>query len=268
MNIIRFLAVLMLLGLLAGCVGTKPAVPEGDVRLPEIDIVMVKENADEALKLAQEARLDVEVVSGRLTEVNNQMLNFSEEMASVSGAKVEEIENRLAVLTEEVKNIYRELDTLRMRIKAPKRSNEPAVFDANVFRPGTKEANAALSPDERKYRTAQAYFNNAKYLNAAVAFKEAFNANPNGAFADNCQFWIGESYFNMGQYARAIANYKKIFAYANTDKADDAQMRIAICYSKLGDNEQAVVEFKNMLNKYPQSEYTEEARKYISQLEQ
>src|SRR3989339_385502 len=256
MNIIRFLAVLMLLGLLAGCVGTKPAVPEGDVLLPEIDIVMVKENADEALKLAQEARLDVEVVSGRLTEVNNQMLNFSEEMASVSGAKVEEIENRLAVLTEEVKNIYRELDTLRMRIKAPKRSNEPAVFDANVFRPGTKEANAALSPDERKY------------LNAAVAFKEAFNANPNGAFADNCQFWIGESYFNMGQYARAIANYKKIFAYANTDKADDAQMRIAICYSKLGDNEQAVVEFKNMLNKYPQSEYTEEARKYISQLEQ
>ncbi len=100
-----------------------------------------------------------------------------------------------------------------------------------------------------------------------MAFKEALKIGPSGKYADNCQFWVGECYFNLKHYARAIANYKKVFSYTNTDKADDAQMRIAICYSRLGDNDQAVVEFKNLLKIYPHSEYEKEAKKYINQLE-
>lgn len=253
--------------LIAGCATTKKAAPEGDVLLPEIDIVTVKENSDEALKMAQEAKLDVEVLNSRLTEVNNQLLSFSEEMASVSASKIEELENRVAVLTEEVKNIYHELDSLRAKVNVAKRAKQPAVFSIGTFKPGSAEAAALLSADERKYRQAQAFFNASQYLSAVVAFKEALKMAPSSKYADNCQFWIGECYFNLKQYALAIANYKTVFSYTHTDKADDAQMRISLCYMKLGDGNQAVVEFKNLLNMYPQSEYEPEARKYINQLE-
>jgi len=252
---------------LTGCSASRPATPEGDVLLPEIDIVTVKENSDEALKLSQEAKLDVEVMNARLTEINNQLLSFSEEMASVSAAKIEELENRVSVLTEEVKNIYRELDSLRTKVNVPKREKPPAVYSISTFKPGATDALAGLSDEERRYRIAQSYFNNGKFLNAVVAFKEALKAAPNGKYADNSQFWTGEGYFNLKQYAVAITNYKMVFSYAHTDKADDAQMRIALCYMKLGDNNQAVVEFKNLLTQYPQSEYETEARKYINQLE-
>ena len=264
---VLFFLPLLALALLAGCASTPPAVPEGDVVLPEIDILSVKENSDEALKMSQEVKLDMEVLNSRLTDINNQLLNFSEEMASVSAAKVEELENRTAVLTEEVKNIYLELDSLRKRANVPQRKAPPPVFEMSTFGPGKDAKDALLSPDERKYRQAQSFFNAGQFLNGVVAFKEALKIAPNGKFSDNCQFWIGECYFKLGQYAYAIANYKKVFSYPQTDKADDAQMRIAVCYSRLGDNAQAVVEFKNLLQNYPQSEYADEARKSLKQLE-
>lgn len=260
-------AVPVLIFLLAGCAAAPPAVPEGDVLLPEIDIVSVKENSDEALKMAQEAKLDVEVLSARLSEVNNQLLNFSEEMASVSSVKMEELENRTAVLTEEIKNIYGELDSLRHKVNVAPRKEKPVIFEMSSVTPGATEKDAALSPDERRYRSAQSLFNAGKYLNAVVGFKEALRSAPQGKYSDKCQFWVGECYFEMGQYAQAIAAYKKVFSYAQTDKADHAQMRIGLSYSKLGDNAQAVVEFKNLLSKYPQSTYVNESKKYISQLE-
>jgi TolA-binding protein len=266
-KLFRCLLPLLAALLITGCASAPPAVPEGDVVLPEIDIMSVKENSDEALKLSQEVKLDMEVLNSRLTDVNNQLLNFSEEMASVSAAKIEEMENRTAVLTEEVKNIYHELDSLRKKINMSQRKTTPPVFEMSTFGPGKDAKEAILSPDERKYRTAQSYFNAAQYLNAVVAFKEVLKIASNGKFADNCQFWIGECYFKLGQYAYAIANYKKVFSYPQTDKADDAQMRIAVCYSRLGDNAQAVVEFKNLLQNYPQSEYADEARKSLKQLE-
>jgi tol-pal system protein YbgF len=254
--------------ILSGCASTPPAVPEGNVLLPEIDIVQVKESSDQAIKIAQESKLDVEVLNSRVTEINSQLLNFSEEMATVSTAKVEELENKVTVLTEEVKNIYRELDSLRKKVSVPPRKTQPAIFDAATFAPGKDDKLASLPADELRYRQAQSFFNAGQYVNAVVAFKEALKIAPEGKNAPDCQFWIGECYFKMGQYAYAIANYKKVFSYTKSDKADDAQMRIAISYSKLGDNEQAVVEFKNLLKIYPQSEYADDAKKYISQLEQ
>lgn len=253
--------------ILAACAGNPPAVPEGDVLLPEIDIVTVKEHSDEALKIAQETKLDMEVLNSRVTEINNQLLNFSEEMASVSSTKIEELENRVIILTEELKKVYFELDSLRKKVNVAPRKTQPSIFDANVFAPGKDEQLLSLPADQRRYRQGQNFFNAGQYVNAVVAFKEALKTAPQGKEADNAQFWTGECYFKLGQYAYAIANFKKVFSYTNSEKADDAQMRIAIAYSKLGDNEQAVVEFKNLLKIYPQSEFTGEARKYISQLE-
>jgi TolA-binding protein len=252
--------------LLSGCATNKPVVRQGDVLVPEIDIVSVKENSDEALRAAQQARLDVEVLNARVTEMNNQVLGFSEEMASVSTAKLEELENRITVLTEEVKHIYVELDSLRLKARVPPRKEQPAVFDAGVFGPGG-DSTLKLSGEDRKYRQAQSFFNAAQFVNAVVAFKEVLKMASQGKNASNAQYWIGESYFRLGQYAYAIANYKKVFAFANSEKADDSQIRIAASYQKLGDTEQAIVEYKNLLRLYPQSDYAEEARRTISQLE-
>ena len=59
------------MGMLAGC-GSKAAIQtQNEALLPEIDVVQVKENSEEALKLAQEAKLDVQMMNSKLIDMDN-----------------------------------------------------------------------------------------------------------------------------------------------------------------------------------------------------
>jgi antitoxin component HigA of HigAB toxin-antitoxin module len=92
--------------LLAGCAATKPS-PKvvTESLLPEIDVLQVKENSDEALKLAQEAKIEVQTISTKLTEMDNRVSLLSEEIGDVSLAKIEELENKFALLVEAMKDL-------------------------------------------------------------------------------------------------------------------------------------------------------------------
>ena len=47
---------------------------------------------------------------------------------------------------------------------------------------------------------------------------------------------------------------------------DDAQLKLGICYWKLGDRDRARQEFELLLNNYPNSEYVDKARQFIARL--
>ena len=97
-------------------------------------------------------------------------------------------------------------------------------------------------------------------------FSELINTDPNNSLSDNCQYWIGESYFGMVNYNQAIAEFEKVFSFSSSNKNDDAQLKLGVCYVKLGDLAQARAEFNRLLAVYPKSEYTSIAQKYISKL--
>ncbi|OPZ64053.1 MAG: Tetratricopeptide repeat protein [bacterium ADurb.Bin478] len=80
--------------------------------------------------------------------------------------------------------------------------------------------------------------------------------------ADNCQYWIGESYFGLKEYQQAIMEFQKVFAYSMTDKYDDAQLMIGLSYVRSGQKEKAQKEFETFLNTYAGSEYAGVARRY------
>ncbi|MFW6221887.1 MAG: hypothetical protein ACOC4C_05410, partial [Fibrobacterota bacterium] len=90
------------IGIFLFLVGCAPSLDqmENETLLPEIDIVQLKENSDEALKLSQETKLEFQTINSRLTDIDNRIVVLNEEVSSVSLAKIEEIENRLALLIE------------------------------------------------------------------------------------------------------------------------------------------------------------------------
>ena len=84
--------------------------------------------------------------------------------------------------------------------------------------------------------------------------------------SDNCQYWIGESYYGLRNYNQAIAEFEKVFSFANSNKIDDAQLKLGVCYLRLGDKAQARNEFDRLLSAYPSSEYKPVAQRYIARL--
>jgi TolA-binding protein len=84
--------------------------------------------------------------------------------------------------------------------------------------------------------------------------------------ADNCQYWIGECYYGLRQYQKAIIEFQKVFAYSATDKHDDAQLMIGLSYFRLGQRDQAQSEFQTFLNNFADSEYSSIARRYVQDI--
>ncbi len=112
------------------------------------------------------------------------------------------------------------------------------------------------------YQAARSLFENFQYRQAIQAFQEMLTTYPNHEMADNCQYWIGESYFGMREYQKAIIEFQKVFAYSQTDKYDDAQLMIGLSHLHSGQAERARKEFETFLNTYVDSEYIGIVRRY------
>ena len=111
-SINAIVTILMVTILGTGCAPTVKEVGTETAVLPEIDVVQVKEHANEALRLAQEAKLDVQVMNTKFAEIDNRLILLSEDIAAVSAARLEEIENRLSLLVEAFRDLKVQVDAI------------------------------------------------------------------------------------------------------------------------------------------------------------
>jgi tol-pal system protein YbgF len=248
--------------LIFGCAGTAPK-PTAEAILPEIDVVQVKENSEEALKIAQETKLDVEVINNKLTEIDNKLVTLTEDVSSVSVAKIEEIENRLSLLVEAFKDLQAQVTTLQ---NAPAgRSAKPATGPA-TFSPSAAASVLTTNTEYDSYQNALRVFNGRNYDKAQQLFADIVKQYPSGGYADNCLYWSGECWYAQNDFAKAISMFSKVFEFRNSSKADDAQLKIGMCYMKMGQSALAKTEFKKLIDRYPASEYVTRAQKYLSEI--
>ncbi len=254
------LSVLVALALFAGCASSLKQA-ENEALLPEIDVVQVKEYSEEALKLAQEAKMDVQMINTKLADVDNRLVVLSEEIANVSQARIEELENRLSLLIEAFKDLHEKMAAIEVlpQIRVVKKK-KPAVFSpsgASTF---------VTSSEYDQYQKGLKTFDSRAYDKAKDLFLGVIKKFPKGEYSDKAQYWIGECHYAKRDYAKAIAAFNKVFAYKRTSKGDDAQLKLGLCYLRMGKNDNAVEEFNRLINRYPASEYVPRAKKYLTEI--
>jgi tol-pal system protein YbgF len=235
---------------------------EQESLLPEIDIVQLKENSDEALTLAQEAKLEVQVVNTKLAEIDNRLVVLSEEVSSVSLAKIEEIENRLALLIEAYKDLQEQISALEVlpQVRTNKKKKAPPTFSPS------SAAAIVTSSEYEEYQAALRTYNSRSYGKAFKMFSNLLEKYPSGRYASNAQYWIGECHYAQKKYADAIAAFDRVLSYAKSPKADDAQLKIGLCYLKLGKKTHARESLNQLISRFPASEYVPRAKKYLAEI--
>jgi len=70
----------------------------------------------------------------------------------------------------------------------------------------------------------------------------------------------------MRAYNQAIIEFEKIFTFNDSDKNDDAQLKLGLCYTRIGNVEKAKVEFQKLVDTYPDSEFISRAQYYLQTL--
>ena len=174
---------------------------------------------------------------------------------------------RLRQAEEDNARLRQELDMLRQRSSAT-RANLDSLEDVVASHPPADQAPPSAAPDTTSevyplYSRALDRFTNHQYEAALEEFSAVLDRTPYGEWADNSQFWKGECCWGLRRYRQALAEFTKVFAYPKSEKQDDAQLKIARCYSALGERDKALTAFQRLLEEYPQSEYAALARREI-----
>lgn len=292
--------------LLAAC-ASAPKLKTGDPSLPEIDVLQLKENSDEALKLAQENKLELQTLESRVRELDSRISSLGDELANLPTARLDELGQQVALMTEQLHSLEerlakgpaapakKELATFAptaldsagtggKNAGTPAGTGPGAKPEKSPAKPGAKSDTAAhagpapaAKPAVRKpvatdaeaaiYKKAFDLYYGRDYAGAIGRFEALLKQFPASAYADNCNYWIGECLFAQGNINKAIASFRKVFSFPETEKADDAQLKLGYCYLRLGDRRQAAEEFKKVVSLYPDSEYSERAKEELAKLE-
>ncbi len=104
------------------------------------------------------------------------------------------------------------------------------------------------------------------FNNTILKMNEILNSTKDKIVIIDCHFWIGESYFNLKDFRKAIDYFAKVIKAGSSDKRDDAQSKMAECFVKTGNISEAKTAYQTLIEKYPGSEYIPKAKKMLQQL--
>lgn len=190
-----------------------------------------------------------------------------EQTTSVS--TIARLEYRIDSLTAENRRLLQQMDALAAENRNLGAYNANLESQLKEGSTGDEEPPPPppLSPDlSSSYAAALAQFRNRDYAGAARAFQALLNAGIRDNLQDNCQYWIGESYYGMENYANAIEQFKMVLGNARSEKLDDAQLMLGHSYLAMGNKAAAKEAYQKLLSDYPDSEYVKWANIKLSGL--
>ena len=126
---------------------------------------------------------------------------------------------------------------------------------------------AALPPagdgadPKQLYETAYGYLLQRDYGAAQAAFDDFLKRYPSDSLSGNAQYWLGESYFVRGQYKAAAGSFLKGYqSYAQSAKAPDSLLKLAMSLDRLGQKDAACSSYAELSTKFPSAPQSVKAR--------
>lgn len=179
------------------------------------------------------------------TEMESELERLKDELAKRE-QRIEELRSQLT---------QREMEVSRLKQSPARRTGYPGstLEPAFEFR--------------SRYNQALSQFKLRNYQAALSGFQDLIANYPSNSLTDNCQYWIGECYYGLFNYNRALAEFDKVLGLANSNKHDDAQIMQGLCHIKMGDRGQARLVFEQLVTNYPNSEYKPLAQRYLRELQ-
>ncbi len=126
---------------------------------------------------------------------------------------------------------------------------------------------AALPPasdgtdPKQLYETAYGFLLQRDYGAAESSFDDFLKKFPSDSLAGNAQYWLGETHFVRGQYKAAAGAFLKGYqTYAQSAKAPDSLLKLAMSLDRLGQKDAACSSYSELNTKFPNAAQSVKAR--------
>ncbi len=148
----------------------------------------------------------------------------------------------------------------------------PASIPAATPTAPAEPAKAAMSSSDaaeakRLYQQAQKTFANGDYAGAQQQFTDFLQRYTSADDASNAQFWVGKCHLNQDRYQEAIQAFQAVRAnYPDSNKVPWALQNAAVAHARLGQKDEAIALFDEVIKNYPMSPAADGARSDLSKL--
>lgn len=265
---ISIVLLVLVSGIWLMCASSKPeATNTKQAEKQKVDQLMKDKKSDTAKNQAQEddilKKLGIsdEKTGDTKKEVTSEK-NAMENQVSNLENKLQEKDSEISKLKSNLENSNKKLNNLENVLTDLKTSTKVQPSPVETSR----MASSSFAEYKRKYEAARQEYLRRNFNSAIRDFEELLNVDATNSLSDNCRYWIGECYYGLEMYQRAIAEFEKVFAFVNSNKEDAAQLKIGLCYKNLNQKQNARDALNRMIMKYPKSEFIGLAKQILNQL--
>ncbi len=197
----------------------------------------------------------------------NMIEQMRQQMMDLQG-QVEQQAFQIRQLQQDSRDRYLDLDERISRLNGKSAVNNDTVKSSNVQDSGvnsdlaTESLNLPISTvvevadaaEEKAYKDAFQLIRDKSFDQAQTALKQQLKLYPEGLFADNAQYWLGEIQMAQGQYPDARDSFQTVLkVYPDSQKAADANYKLGRIYDLLGNKSEAKKYLERVLKQYPDS---------------
>ncbi len=128
---------------------------------------------------------------------------------------------------------------------------------ASIALPATGAAavtQASPEDEKRAYDSAFSALKDLRYADSAQAFLDFIEQYPDSEYADNAQYWLGESFYAAGNYDLALNAFNGLLAdYPRSSKTADALLKIGYSHYEKKEWPQARAALEQVKAQYPET---------------
>ena len=226
---------------------------KSEVRILSTGLDEYKDFAKRPSKDVERIREDV-ILRTRVLEEKGKIL---EDKNRAQDERAKALEERIRAMEDRLKSMEAKIDL----VASKQADAEKAAATAREAPPEVKGLSTGMG---ELYREAFETYQRGDMDGARKKFEAFLKQYPNTDLSDNAQFWIGETYYGKKDYERAILEYEKTIAkYPEGDKVPAAILKEAFSFLELGDKTNGKNLLRRVIERYPQSEQAETAKKRL-----
>jgi tol-pal system protein YbgF len=211
---------------LAGC-ETTPAEDPTQTRLDDLD--------------TRVGRIDRIMANQSLVQLQQRVDSMQNELRALHG-EIDELQNSNEALRKQQRDLYADLD---------KRLTGSAGTAAGPAS-GTTATSGGGGDEQGSYNRAFDLLKSADYPGAIAGFTRTAATFPDGALADNTQYWLGEAYYVTRDYDSAAAAFQRVLSkWPSSRKAPDALLKLGFTQIEQKRAGQARATLRQVVDRYP-----------------
>ena len=208
----------------------------------------------------QKSVQDVQANSGaRLDTMSTQVQGLSDNL--------EEIKSRLGKLNQQLVDLQNSVQSVDAKISGAAPAAATGTASPTASTAGSPAMPAGAPSADTLYSNGLRDITSGKYDLARSEFQDYLKYYGDTDLASNAQFYLGEISFKQKQYGDAVASYEKVLTnYPKSFKLAPARLRKGMALIELGQKNNAVREFREVVRRYPGTEEDRQARAKLKEL--